>query len=71
VHRRLWQDLSGPQRGAILAASAVQVALQAATLIDLYRRPSGEISGDKRFWVAVSFVNFIGPVAYFVRGRKS
>ena len=26
--------------------------------------------GDKRLWVAASFVNYVGPIAYFTYGRK-
>ena len=33
-------------------------------------RPADEIKGDRRLWTAVSFVNFVGPIAYFLFGRK-
>lgn len=48
----------------------VQIGLQAAALIDIARRPASEINGGERKWVALSFVNFVGPIAYFVKGRK-
>jgi hypothetical protein len=65
-----WRDLSGRQQAAITAAGAVQLALLAAALADLRRRPASEVKGDKRLWAAASFVNFIGPLAYFAVGRR-
>jgi hypothetical protein len=51
-------------------SSAVQAALLAAALVDVYRRPQEEIRGSKLAWILVSFVNFVGPVSYFLFGRK-
>jgi hypothetical protein len=44
--------------------------LLAAALADIYRRPAEEIRGDKRLWAVVAFVNFVGPVSYFLFGRR-
>ena len=68
--RRRWSDLSPRERTAICLLGTVQLALQAAALVDLRRRPSRRVRGDKRAWVAASFLNFVGPIAYFARGRK-
>jgi phosphohistidine swiveling domain-containing protein len=68
--KKRWRDLTDLQKGAIVLSSAVQVALLAATLVDIYRRPQEEIRGSKRAWTAISFVNFVGPVSYFLFGRK-
>jgi hypothetical protein len=68
--RKRWAELSATQRASIVAAGAVQVALLGAALSDLARRPSAEVNGSKRVWAAVSFVNFIGPLAYFAFGRR-
>ena len=48
------------------------MALLAAALADIYRRPAEEIRGSKRLWSLVAFANFmgIGPIAYFLFGRK-
>jgi hypothetical protein len=48
----------------------VQLGLLAAALVDIYRRPDGEIRGPKRLWAAVAFVNYVGPISYFLFGRK-
>ena len=68
--RRRWSDLSGRQQAAIVAAAVVQEALAAATLWDLRHRPSAQVRGSKRLWVAAAFVNFVGPLAYFTVGRR-
>jgi hypothetical protein len=70
TRKQRWRDLSGRRRAGIGVAGAVQLALLAAALIDLRRRPAAQIRGDKRLWVAVSFVNFAGPLAYFGYGRR-
>ncbi len=67
--RRSWRDLSRRQRRFAVIAAVVQFALLAAALFDLRRRPSTQIRGPKLLWVAASFVNFVGPVAYFSIGR--
>jgi hypothetical protein len=68
--RQRWSDLSRRQRSAICVLGTVQAGVQAAALIDLRRRPSRRVKGDKRVWVAASFLNFVGPLAYFFFGRK-
>jgi hypothetical protein len=68
--QRRWSDLTPQQRAGISAAGVVQIALLVAALWDLRRRPARQIRGDKKLWVAASFVNFVGPIAYFVAGRK-
>jgi phospholipase D-like protein len=68
--KRKLRDLSATQRAAMGTAVAVQIGLLAAALVDLRRRPAKKIRGDKRLWVAASFVNYAGPIAYFTVGRK-
>jgi hypothetical protein len=68
--RKRWSELSGRQQAAIVAAAVVQQALAAATLWDLRRRPSAQVRGSRKLWVAAVFVNFVGPLAYFTVGRR-
>jgi hypothetical protein len=68
--KRRWRDLSPAQRTAIVAAGTVQLSLQAAALIDLRRRAREQVNGDRRAWALASFVNFLGPLAYFAFGRR-
>jgi hypothetical protein len=48
----------------------VQLALLISALASLWRRPAAQINGSKAMWVGVSFVNFLGPLAYFAFGRR-
>jgi len=68
--KKKWSKLSTLKRRGVLLSGAVQFALLVAALADIWRRPKEEIRGDKRLWTAVSFVNFVGPIAYFVFGRR-
>jgi hypothetical protein len=68
--RRTWHELTPQQRGGIAVTGAIQVALLIAALLDLRRRPAARINGPKAVWIAAVFVNFIGPISYFIWGRK-
>ena len=68
--KKRWSDLSTEQRAGVAGAGVVQVALLVAALVDLWRRPREEVKGSKAIWAAVSFVNFVGPIAYFKFGRR-
>jgi hypothetical protein len=68
---RRWKDLSEGQRRLIITAGAVETALKAAMLIDLKRRPAGQVRGPKWLWASTALINSAGvlPVAYFIAGR--
>ena len=68
--KRRLRDLPSWQRRLVGAGAVVQVSLLGATLLDIRRRPAEEIRGPKRLWCALSFVNFVGPVSYFLLGRR-
>lgn len=70
ARRRRWRDLTDAQRVAVVLGAAVQLGLQAAALRDLRRRPAGLVRGSRRGWAAASFLNLVGPLAYFVAGRR-
>jgi hypothetical protein len=65
-----WGELSQRQRGAIVVGGVVQLILLVAALVDLRRRPPDQVNGPKPLWMAISLVNFVGPLAYFALGRK-
>ena len=67
---RRWSDLSLRQRGWILVAGADQLSLAAAAWPDLSGGPAAEVNGPKGLWAGVISVNVIGPLAYFLRGRR-
>ena len=68
--RKKWAELTRPERATVLTGAAVQLVLQAATLWDLHRRPADAVRGSKRWWTVAAFVNVVGPIAYFVVGRR-
>jgi hypothetical protein len=68
--KKRWADLSAGQRAGLVVLAAVQVGLLVAALWDLAHRSADEIRGDKRMWVGLVFINWIGPLAYFCIGRK-
>ena len=65
-----WQDLTDRQKRGIVVLGALQITLLAAALIDIRRRSADAINGSKRLWTAIVFINGIGPIAYFVFGRR-
>jgi len=68
--KKRWQDLSTRTKVRLIVAGAAQLALQLAALRDLSKRKPMEVNGPKPAWVAASFINFAGPIAYFIFGRK-
>ncbi len=70
IDEKKWSELSNGERSLMVIGSAVQLGLQVVALVDLYRRDQSEIRGKKSWWVALSFVNFLGPIAYLIGGRR-
>ena len=65
-----WDELSPGKKVFVMLLTSLQISLAVAAWADLALRPSREIKGRKRTWAAVIGINFIGPLLYFVRGRK-
>lgn len=70
IPAKKWNDLEPKEQRAIAAVGTAQVALLITALIDLWRRPPAKVRGSKRLWTPALFVNFIGPISYFLFGRK-
>jgi hypothetical protein len=70
TRKKRWRELTRAQRGVILIGALVQLVLQAAALWDLRRRTPDELRGSKAWWTAAAFVNVVGPIAYFLVGRR-
>jgi hypothetical protein len=69
--KRRWKDLSRGQKIAVGVVGAAQVTLTAAAYRDLARRPADQVNGTKLAWGLALLVNWVGPIAYFLDGRKS
>jgi hypothetical protein len=68
-----WSDLSESSRRLIIGAAIGEAVLKTAVLIDIRRRPAGQIRGSKRMWIiAAVLVNSagVGPLSYFAFGRR-
>ena len=68
--KKKWRDLSERRRRLILVAGVVEAGLKVAMLIDIKRRPASQIRGSKWMWRALAVVNGVGPISYFVFGRR-
>lgn len=70
MDNRRWDDLSAPEQTGLVVAASVQIALAATAWTDLAKRPAELVRGPKLVWAAIIAVNLIGPIAYFVFGRR-
>ena len=69
LSKQQWDDLQPRQKNTIRVGSVVQVVLALAAWIDLATRPAEQVAGRKTVWALVIGINFIGPIAYFTKGR--
>ena len=69
-NKKQWSDLSSTQQRAIVVAAALEVVVTTVALVDLVRRPRGQVRGPMALWVLASFVQPVGPVAYLALGRR-
>ncbi|HQY92450.1 PLD nuclease N-terminal domain-containing protein [Caldilinea sp.] len=68
--KKTWKRLEPWQKAGGVMLGIVQVSLLIAALVDIRRRPATEIRGRKAWWVMAAFVNYVGPISYFLFGRK-
>jgi hypothetical protein len=68
--QRYWSDLTASEKRIVIISSVVQMSLLVTALNDILRRPASQIRGKKWVWLLVSFINFFGPISYFLFGRK-
>jgi drug/metabolite transporter (DMT)-like permease len=70
MNKKQWKDLTPMTRTRITVMGIVQIALLVAALWDIRQRPAEAINGSKKMWYGLAFINFVGPIAYFLFGRK-
>ncbi len=68
--KKSWRDMTKGQRIMLLVSGAVNLALLVAAQRSIGQTPDDHIRGKKAVWRAVSFINFFGPVSYFLFGRR-
>jgi len=65
---------SRPTKKAPPALNVVQGIVNLALIIwavrDIRRRDAAEINGNRKIWLLAAFAPPIGPIAYFLFGRK-
>ncbi|MFC9788752.1 hypothetical protein [Rhodococcus sp. NPDC127528] len=69
--KKKWSELGPRTRRALVALGIVEVVMLVVTQVDIARRPDELVRGPKNLWRALAFVNIVGPVAYFVTGRRT
>ena len=68
--KKTWKEMSPAARTGTVAVGIVQIAMMLAAQRDISRRPAELINGPKVAWRMAALINFIGPMGYFVFGRK-
>jgi len=68
--KKKWSEMSGPAKAGTIVVGLIQFSLLIAALADIRKRPAEEINGSKALWTGLVFINTVGPIAYFVKGRK-
>lgn len=69
--KRRWKDMTTPERISTAVLTSVQLSLAVSAWADLATRPAEQVNGRKGVWAAVIAINFVGPIAYFAKGRKT
>ena len=65
-----WSDLDTKQRVGMVVSGAIQLVLAITAWRDLAKRKPKKVNGPKGVWAAVIGINFVGPISYFIFGRK-
>jgi hypothetical protein len=68
--KKQWRNFSPAQKATTIVAGIAQVSLLIAALWDIRRRPAEQIRGRKALWAGAAFINWVGPISYFLFGRK-
>jgi hypothetical protein len=50
--------------------AAIQLGLAIVAWVDLAKRPAEKVNGPKVAWAFAIAVNYVGPIAYFIKGRR-
>ncbi|MFZ2530706.1 MAG: hypothetical protein WAX14_24165 [Rhodococcus sp. (in: high G+C Gram-positive bacteria)] len=69
--KKKFADLAPWQKTVVLTLVSVQVSLAATAWADLATRPAGKINGSKGKWALITLINFVGPIWYFRKGRRT
>lgn len=68
--KKSWKDMTPGQRRVTVLVGILEFALMLAAQRSITRTPEEQIRGSKALWRAASFINFFGPLGYFLFGRR-
>jgi len=68
--KKSWKDMTPGQRRVTIVAGVLEFGLMLAAQRSISKTPAAQIRGSKALWRAACFINFFGPVGYFVFGRR-
>jgi Phospholipase_D-nuclease N-terminal len=68
--QKKWSELNLLQKIIIILMGFVQFTLLGMAILDLRKRTPEELNGTKPMWSVLVFINYFGPIAYFLFGRK-
>ena len=68
--KKQWRKRNEQQRKGMIILSMIDLTLKGLAWRDLARRPAAEVRGPKFAWFLGTLVNMIGPIGYFLFGRK-
>lgn len=68
--KKRWSDLTPGQGTAIVVGALAELIITTMALRDLVRRPAAQVRGWKPLWVLTFFVQPVGPITYFLVGRR-
>ena len=68
--KKTWKDMTPQQRTGSIIGGVIQLILAAIAWTDLARRPAEQVNGPKPLWALAITINFIGPISYFIWGRR-
>lgn len=69
--KKKFKDLSTGHKRGLGALAGVQFLLAAAALRDIRQRSASQIRGSRPLWMLACGINFAGPIAYFLFGRRT
>jgi hypothetical protein len=70
ARKKSWSELSGGKKLVVVVVSLAQISLTVAGYRDLAKRTADELEGSKLAWGVAMLANWVGPIAYFAKGRK-
>jgi Phospholipase_D-nuclease N-terminal len=68
--KKRWSDFSPRQQAAIVVGAIVELLMTTIALVDLAHRPARQVRGSKFLWLVTFVVQPVGPILYFLAGRR-